>query len=90
LVVAALLAIPFIGDAYKVKVGIEIMIFALAAFSLNFLIGNGGIVSFGHAAYFGVGAYAAGLLVVGPMKLPMELALIAAPVAAGLAAALFG
>ncbi|MBN8940072.1 MAG: ABC transporter permease [Rhizobiales bacterium] len=90
LVVAALLAIPFIGDAYKVKVGIEILVFALAAFSLNFLIGNGGIVSFGHAAYFGVGAYAAGLLVVGPMKLPMELALIAAPVAAGLAAALFG
>ncbi|MFX7878692.1 hypothetical protein ABTK13_20720, partial [Acinetobacter baumannii] len=37
LVVAALLAIPFIGDAYKIKVGIEIMVFALAAFSLNFL-----------------------------------------------------
>ena len=37
--------------------------FALAAFSLNFLIGVGGIVSFGHAAYFGLGAYAAGLLV---------------------------
>ena len=34
--------------------------FALAAFSLNFLIGVGGIVSFGHAAYFGLGAYAAG------------------------------
>ena len=90
LVVVALLAIPLIGDAYKVKVGIEILVFALAAFSLNFLIGNGGIVSFGHAAYFGVGAYAAGLLVTGPLKLPMEVALIAAPVAAGLAAALFG
>ncbi|MGL4288202.1 MAG: ABC transporter permease, partial [Phreatobacter sp.] len=90
LVVAALLAIPFIGDAYKIKVGIEIMVFALAAFSLNFLIGNGGIVSFGHAAYFGVGAYAAGLLVTGPMKLPMEAALIAAPVAGALAAVLFG
>jgi branched-chain amino acid transport system permease protein len=90
LVVVALLAIPLIGDAYKVKVGIEILVFALAAFSLNFLIGNGGLVSFGHAAYFGVGAYAAGLLVTGPLKLPMEIALIAAPVAAGLAAALFG
>lgn len=88
--VLALMAIPFVGDAYKVKVGIEIMVFALAAFSLNFLMGNGGIVSFGHAAYFGVGAYAAGLLVTGPMKLPMEAALIAAPIAGGLAAALFG
>jgi branched-chain amino acid transport system permease protein len=90
LVVLVVLAIPFVGDAYKVKVGIEIMVFALAAFSLNLLIGNGGIVSFGHAAYFGVGAYAAGLLVTGPLKLPMEVALVAAPVAGGLAAALFG
>ena len=40
---------------------IEVLCFALAAFSLNFLIGVGGIVSFGHAAYFGLGAYAAGL-----------------------------
>jgi branched-chain amino acid transport system permease protein len=89
-VVLVVLAIPFVGDAYKVKVGIEIMVFALAAFSLNLLIGNGGIVSFGHAAYFGVGAYAAGLLATGPLKLPMEAALVAAPVAGGLAAALFG
>ncbi len=89
-VVLVVLAIPFVGDAYKVKVGIEIMVFALAAFSLNLLIGNGGIVSFGHAAYFGVGAYAAGLLVTGPLKLPMEAALVAAPIAGGLAAALFG
>ena len=88
--VIALLAVPVFGDAYKVKVGIEILVFALAAFSLNFLIGNGGIVSFGHAAYFGVGAYASGLIVTGPLKAPMEAALIAAPLAGGLAAALFG
>ncbi|WP_245298692.1 branched-chain amino acid ABC transporter permease, partial [Methylobacterium platani] len=50
----------------------------------------GGLVSFGHAAYFGLGAYAAGLLVTGPFKAPMELALLAAPLAAGLGAALFG
>lgn len=90
LAVLALLAVPVFGDAYKVKVGIEILVFALAAFSLNFLIGNGGIVSFGHAAYFGVGAYASGLIVTGPLKAPMEAALIAAPLAGGLAAALFG
>lgn len=89
-IIAIVMLIPLVGDTYKVKVGIEIMVFALAAFSLNLLIGNGGIVSFGHAAYFGVGAYAAGLLVTGPLKAPMELALVAAPLAGGLAAALFG
>lgn len=83
-----MLALPMI-DAYAVKVGTEVLIFALAAVSLNFLVGNGGIVSFGHAAYFGLGAYGAGLLVV-KAGLPMEPALIAAPIAGGLAAALFG
>jgi branched-chain amino acid transport system permease protein len=84
-----LLALPWIGDAYLTKVAIEVLTFALAAFSLNFLIGVGGIVSFGHAAYFGLGAYAAGLLVT-KLGLPMEPALLAAPLIAGLGAALFG
>ena len=84
-----LLALPLIGDAYLIKVAIEVLCFALAAFSLNFLIGVGGIVSFGHAAYFGLGAYAAGLLVT-RLGFSMEPALLAAPVIAGLGAALFG
>ena len=84
-----LLALPLVGDAYLVKVAIEVLCFALAAFSLNFLIGVGGIVSFGHAAYFGLGAYAAGLLVT-KLGFSMEPALLAAPVIAGLGAALFG
>ena len=84
-----LLALPLLGDGYTVKLAIEVLSFALAAFSLNFLIGVGGIVSFGHAAYFGLGAYAAGLLVT-RLGVAMEPALIAAPVAAGLGAALFG
>ena len=87
LVVAALL--PFAGGAYLTKVAIEVLCFALAAFSLNFLVGVGGIVSFGHAAYFGIGAYAAGLLTT-RLGLPMEGALFSAPIAAGLGAALFG
>ncbi|WP_237213142.1 ABC transporter permease [Falsiroseomonas oryziterrae] len=87
--VTALLALPFFGSAYTMKVATEVLVFALAAFSLNFLVGNGGIVSFGHAAYFGLGAYAAGLLVV-KAGVPMEPALVAAPVVAGLFAALFG
>ena len=84
-----LLALPWIGDAYLTKVAIEVLTFALAAFSLNFLIGNGGLVSFGHAAYFGLGAYAAGLLVT-RLGVAMEPALVAAPLLAGVGAALFG
>jgi branched-chain amino acid transport system permease protein len=87
--ILAALAVPVIGGTYAVKVATEVLIFALAAFSLNFLVGNGGIVSFGHAAYFGLGAYAAGLLVT-KAGVAMEPALLAAPLAGGLFAAIFG
>jgi branched-chain amino acid transport system permease protein len=87
LVLVALL--PLAGDNYALKVGVEVLVFALAAFSLAFLISNGGLVSFGHAAYFGLGAYAAGLLVK-RLGVPMELALVAAPLVAGLGALVFG
>ena len=89
LAVLAAASVPIFGDAYAIKVATEVLIFALAAFSLNFLVGNGGIVSFGHAAYFGLGAYASGLLVT-KLGMPMEPALIAAPLAGGFFAALFG
>jgi branched-chain amino acid transport system permease protein len=87
--VAGVVLLPLFGDDYAVKVATEILIFALAAFSLNFLVGNGGIVSFGHAAYFGLGAYASALLAT-RVGLPMEPALVAAPLAGGLFAAVFG
>jgi len=57
--------------------------------SLGFIMGTGGIISFGHAAYFGLGCYGAGLLV-HHLGARMELALVAAPIAAALGAALFG
>ena len=38
------------------------MILAIAAISLNLILGYGGLVSFGHAAYLGIGAYAVGIL----------------------------
>jgi branched-chain amino acid transport system permease protein len=66
-----------------------VLVFALAAFSLSLLIGNGGVVSFGHAAYFGLGAYAAGLLVT-KIGVSMVPALVAAPIVAGLFAAVYG
>jgi branched-chain amino acid transport system permease protein len=84
-----LLLLPLAGGSYLTKVAIEVLCFALAAFSLNFLIGVGGIVSFGHAAYFGIGAYAAGLLAT-KLGVAMEPALLVAPIAAAVGAALFG
>jgi len=55
--VAALANQPFYLDLVR-----RIMIFAIAALSLNLILGYGGMVSFGHAAYLGVGAYAVGVL----------------------------
>src|SRR5207247_5009564 len=54
---AAALNQPFYLDHFR-----RIMIFALAALSLDLILGYGGMVSFGHAAYLGIGAYAVGIL----------------------------
>jgi branched-chain amino acid transport system permease protein len=53
------------------------------------MMGPGGMASFGHAAWFGIGAYAAGLLMQW-IGAPMPIGLLAAPIAAGVIAALFG
>jgi branched-chain amino acid transport system permease protein len=54
---AALFQQPFYLELFR-----RIMIFAIAALSLNLILGYGGMISFGHAAYLGVGAYAVGVL----------------------------
>jgi branched-chain amino acid transport system permease protein len=56
-VVAGALNQPFYVDLFR-----RMMIFAIAALSLDLILGYGGMVSFGHAAYLGVGAYAVGVL----------------------------
>ena len=89
LVVAALACVPLLSDGYVLILLTDVFIFALFAVSLHFLLGPGGMVSFGHAAYFGLGAYAAALLFL-RWQLPMELALLAAPLAAMAGAVLFG
>ncbi len=50
------------GNPALVSLATRIIIYAIAAASLNLILGYGGLVSFGHAAYFGVGAYAVGML----------------------------
>ena len=61
LVLLALFALPFVansfGEAFYIALVTRILIFALAATSLNLILGFGGMVSFGHAAFLGVGAY---------------------------------
>ena len=64
--VALLIAVPplmlALGQPFYVDLVRRIMILAIAAVSLNLILGYGGMVSFGHAAYLGIGAYAVGIL----------------------------
>jgi branched-chain amino acid transport system permease protein len=86
---AALVAVPPLLPTFYVWVLVEILAFALFAASLQLLMGTGGMVSFGHAAAFGLGAYGAALLVTWA-KAPMLVAFAAAPLVAALGAALYG
>ncbi len=58
-----LLTMPFwlVAIGSYVELGARVVVLALAAMSLNFLLGYTGVLSFGHAAYFGLGAYGAGM-----------------------------
>ncbi|MGO1081230.1 branched-chain amino acid ABC transporter permease [Inquilinus sp. CA228] len=75
---------PLLGGTYPLTVAGRIMIFAIAAVSLDLILGYGGLVSFGHAAFIGLGAYAVGIL----MDAGLEEGLVLLP-AAMLAAAVF-
>jgi branched-chain amino acid transport system permease protein len=55
-------SVPWVGSRYDTFLAEQIAIDALFAVSLNLLLGTTGLVSFGHVAYFGVGAYACGIL----------------------------
>ena len=89
LVLLALVPVATLYWPYLSILMTEILIAALFAASLHFLTGLAGMTSFGHAAWFGLGAYGAALL----LKLaaiPMEAALLLGPLAAVLGALLFG
>jgi branched-chain amino acid transport system permease protein len=66
LIVAGLLLLPLYaqlsGNMFVLTLFTRIVIFALAAVSLNLIMGYGGMMSFGHAAYLGIGGYAVGIL----------------------------
>jgi branched-chain amino acid transport system permease protein len=87
--VALLAALPAFAGTYAVTLATEIAILTLFAASLHFMMGPGGVVSFGHAAFFGLGAYGAALATQW-LGAPMLLGLALAPLAAGLLGAAFG
>lgn len=104
-VAALLLALPFVARTLGFEsftgLATQVLIYGIAALSLNLILGYGGMVSFGHAAFFGVGAYTVGILYyhfaddslflgLVPGTNEMLIALPAAMVLAGLIAAIIG
>jgi branched-chain amino acid transport system permease protein len=65
IVLAALALVPLVaamtGQTFYQDLVNRLMILAIAALSLNLILGNGGMISFGHAAYLGIGAYCVGI-----------------------------
>jgi branched-chain amino acid transport system permease protein len=85
---ALLLSMPLWSDAYTLVLATDVLIAALFAASLQFILGPGGMTSFGHAAWFGIGAYGAALAFKHGWPMPAAIAL--APAAAMAAAVLLG
>lgn len=89
--IVLLVALPTLSRSspYTTVLAIDFLTAALFAASLHFIVGPAGMHSFGHAAYFGLGAYIAALLVL-RADLSMQASLVLAPVFTGLAAMLIG
>jgi len=77
--VAGLLVLPLFSSRFHTTLASEMLIMALFAMGFNVVLGQTGMVSFGHAAYFGLGAYTTGLLLKNA-SFPLILALPAAPI----------
>jgi branched-chain amino acid transport system permease protein len=105
LLLALAIALPWLAEAFgapaTVGLATRMACYAIAASSLNLVLGYGGLVSFGHAAYFGLGGYAVGILyahwrsgealwgmVPGTLSLPVTLG--AAMLVGGVSAAVLG
>jgi len=83
------LILPLVVGEFWVHVAVEILILGLFAVSFNMIFGYMGQLSFGHAAYYGVGAYATGRLLV-KASIPLPICLAASMIAAGICALIFG
>ena len=84
-----LLIAPFIIPKFYTYILAVIFVTALLAMSLNLVVGHGGLFQFHHAAFYGVGAYTAGLILA-KTSLPWWIGFIAGPIAAALTGLLIG
>lgn len=87
-VFVGLALVPQLAQPYMIVLLQDVLIAILFAASLHFIAGPAGMHSFGHAAYFGIGAYAAAVF--SQLNWPMELSFALAPFVAALAAVVFG
>ncbi|HEV3348266.1 MAG TPA: hypothetical protein VHC93_14330, partial [Methylomirabilota bacterium] len=86
-VLAALIVLPFLVPPWQTVLLSYGLVFAIAALGFNLLLGYTGLLSFGHSAYFGVGAYAVAFIVKYAKLESMEAFLVGGIVASGLVAA---
>ncbi|WP_155357810.1 branched-chain amino acid ABC transporter permease [Acrocarpospora macrocephala] len=87
--VLALVLVPLFFEPFRVTQFTQILVVAIAVAGLNLLTGFTGQVSVGHSAFFGIGAYVTGVLIV-HAGVPMTAAIIAGTLSGGIAGALFG
>ena len=85
-----LVVVPFAMPPYQTVLLCYGLVFAIAALGFNLLLGYTGLLSFGHSAYFGVGAYAVAFVVKYLKLESMEVFLLAGVLGSGVVAALFG
>src|SRR5262249_55693732 len=85
-----LVGLPFVLDQYQTILLAYGLVMAIAALGFNLLLGYTGLLSFGHSAYFGVGAYAVALMVKYLKVTSMELFLVGAVASTVVITALFG
>jgi len=89
-IAVVLLAVPYVAPQYQTILLAYGLVMAIAALGFNLLLGYTGLLSFGHSAYFGVGAYVVALMVKYLGTASMELFLLGAIVGSVLITALFG
>ncbi|HUG98092.1 MAG TPA: branched-chain amino acid ABC transporter permease [Gammaproteobacteria bacterium] len=89
-ILIVLVALPNFVDVYQIQLLTYGLIYAIAALGFNLLLGYTGLLSFGHSAYFGVGAYSAAFMVKYFGVGSMELYILGGVLVTGLVTAVFG
>jgi branched-chain amino acid transport system permease protein len=88
-ILAVLFAVPFLVGRFWVALATEMLILGLAGMAVNVLLGYGGSLPFGHAAFYAAGAYTTAILLT-KTQIPWPIVLVLAPVVAAALGAVFG